>query len=703
MRVRLLLAFLLVLGPLGSVAQAHDMSTGVVGNARLGAPANAPPARSLASATGHDRRYALANGCYSLRSAAGFVGKDAAGYSAAVGRPAAPRASACRPPGSARISSTAATATSWPPARSARSRPRTARARTPTGAWTRPRRRLHDRPALAEQGARRDGRPPGADRSAGRGRVHVRARPGLRGVPGGRDLRHRQAVHQPHAVGRGEGHDRPPPARHGVRVPRRQGALRQAVVSLRRALRARRLSRSPGRERLRRRPRERPLRQPGALPRPGGLADLQGLAEPRLADPRADLLQVDRARVHGRAARDGEPVRREQAAVRAVSLQAERLRRDGLGAPPEQGHRGAPGLHRRPERRPRPRLVPHRDQPVPGAAGDRAGQARGDQGHRGVGAVRLPRLQRRAAVRPGPDRPRDRRRPRHGRAPDGADQQVRQRARRRGRRQRLDRRGRERRQPARHRQVLADAALHGPARRARQAAARRVRPRRERHPQPRDRAVPAARRGAGLPERLELQRARPDRSRRPRRPQADAEPDHHRPGPPQREGAQERDGPDRGGALLRRRVEPQLEHRRRDPADLQARRRGHADEGIGARLDQDLEGDEGAARQALLLRVRLRRGPERPGVAARAARGPSSYPFKSFDGKVTFERQRSGERLFDFTKDGVAHYGLFPDWWEDVRTTAGGPRSSATWRAGRRRTCRSGSACTASATAASRG
>ena len=111
---------------------------------------------------------------------------------------------------------------------------------------------------------------------------------------------------------------------------------------------------------------------------------------------------------------------------------------------------------------------------------------------------------------------------------------------------------------------------------------------------------------------------------------------------------------------------------RRDPADLQARRRGHADEGVRARLDQDLEEDEGAARQALLLRLRLRLGPERPGVAARAARRASHYPFKSFDGKVTFERQRSGERLFDFTKDGVAHYGLFPDWWEDVRTTAGG-------------------------------
>ena len=179
--------------------------------------------------------------------------------------------------------------------------------------------------------------------------------------------------------------------------------------------------------------------------------------------------------------------------------------------------------------------------------------------------------------------------------------------------------------------------------------------------------------GAGLPDRLELQRARPHRPRRPRRPQADAEPDHHRPGPPQREGAQERDGPDRGGALLRRRVEPQLEHVRRDPADLQGGRRCHADAGLRARVDQDLEEDEVAARQALLLRLRLRRRSERPGVADTEPREGVSYPFKSFDGKVTFERQRSGERLFDFSKDGVAHYGMFPDWWEDIRTTPGGP------------------------------
>ena len=66
-------------------------------------------------------------------------------------------------------------------------------------------------------------------------------------------------------------------------------------------------------------------------------------------------------------------------------------------------------------------------------------------------------------------------------------------------------------------------------------------------------------------------------------------------------------------------------------------------------------------------------GSDQNGLASQPEpRDGVQYPFKSFDGKVTFERERSGERLFDFAKDGVAHYGLFPDWWEDVRTTPGG-------------------------------
>ena len=56
---------------------------------------------------------------------------------------------------------------------------------------------------------------------------------------------------------------------------------------------------------------------------------------------------------------------------------------------------------------------------------------------------------------------------------------------------------------------------------------------------------------------------------------------------------------------------------------------------------------------------------------ANAGQNPVTYPFKSFDGKQTIEQQQSGERVYDINKDGVAHYGLYPDWIEDLRKIAG--------------------------------
>nr|BFE79820.1 hypothetical protein GCM10020093_024210 [Planobispora longispora] len=57
----------------------------------------------------------------------------------------------------------------------------------------------------------------------------------------------------------------------------------------------------------------------------------------------------------------------------------------------------------------------------------------------------------------------------------------------------------------------------------------------------------------------------------------------------------------------------------------------------------------------------------RPGNAS----NPVTYPFTSVDGAVTLERQRTGERVWDVNVDGVAHYGLVPDWIEDMRLVAG--------------------------------
>ena len=60
--------------------------------------------------------------------------------------------------------------------------------------------------------------------------------------------------------------------------------------------------------------------------------------------------------------------------------------------------------------------------------------------------------------------------------------------------------------------------------------------------------------------------------------------------------------------------------------------------------------------------------------------GPSiSYPFKSYDGQVTFDRQRTGLRTFDYTKDGVAHYGLYPEWFADLKRLGGQTMADDMW------------------------
>jgi len=50
---------------------------------------------------------------------------------------------------------------------------------------------------------------------------------------------------------------------------------------------------------------------------------------------------------------------------------------------------------------------------------------------------------------------------------------------------------------------------------------------------------------------------------------------------------------------------------------------------------------------------------------------PVGYPFQGLGG-VTVKKQHSGRRVYDINIDGVAHYGLYPDWIEDLRQIAGG-------------------------------
>ncbi len=59
--------------------------------------------------------------------------------------------------------------------------------------------------------------------------------------------------------------------------------------------------------------------------------------------------------------------------------------------------------------------------------------------------------------------------------------------------------------------------------------------------------------------------------------------------------------------------------------------------------------------------------------APRGANAPDkvTYPFRSVDGGSVLDRQTTGERTWDLNTDGAAHYGLVPDWIEDVRRVGG--------------------------------
>ena len=55
-----------------------------------------------------------------------------------------------------------------------------------------------------------------------------------------------------------------------------------------------------------------------------------------------------------------------------------------------------------------------------------------------------------------------------------------------------------------------------------------------------------------------------------------------------------------------------------------------------------------------------------------------TYPFRSYDGRMTVRQPSTGERTWDYNTDGVANYGLYLDWLEELRDAARAGRSCAT-------------------------
>lgn len=62
-----------------------------------------------------------------------------------------------------------------------------------------------------------------------------------------------------------------------------------------------------------------------------------------------------------------------------------------------------------------------------------------------------------------------------------------------------------------------------------------------------------------------------------------------------------------------------------------------------------------------------------PAARASAVQSPLVYPFTAVNGAVV-DRSVIGQRTFDVNVDGVAHYGLYPDWIADVLQQAGADR-----------------------------
>jgi microsomal dipeptidase-like Zn-dependent dipeptidase len=54
-----------------------------------------------------------------------------------------------------------------------------------------------------------------------------------------------------------------------------------------------------------------------------------------------------------------------------------------------------------------------------------------------------------------------------------------------------------------------------------------------------------------------------------------------------------------------------------------------------------------------------------------------TYPFRSYDGRMRFDREVAGTRTYDLNKDGVANYGLFADLIAAMRAQPGGEEAAA--------------------------
>ncbi|MFG2347627.1 galactose-binding domain-containing protein [Streptomyces phaeochromogenes] len=106
--------------------------------------------------------------------------------------------------------------------------------------------------------------------------------------------------------------------------------------------------------------------------------------------------------------------------------------------------------------------------------------------------------------------------------------------------------------------------------------------------------------------------------------------------------------------------------------------------GLGGFIAQYMHGSEGFSAEADRTKALREKydvgygyGTDMNGVGGwPAPRGadastPVTYPFRSTDGGSVIDKQTTGSRTWNLNTDGASHYGLVPDWIEDIRLVGG--------------------------------
>ncbi len=177
-----------------------------------------------------------------------------------------------------------------------------------------------------------------------------------------------------------------------------------------------------------------------------------------------------------------------------------------------------------------------------------------------------------------------------------------------------------------------------------------------------------------------LQHARSDGARAHVVRADDAEAHDRQPRPHEPGGVDDTLSPARGAPLLRRDLAARLDGPRQLAAAVEARRHGVPGPQRGGRATSRTGTSTG--RRSTPYKFGWGYGADLGGLSQQpdAPDAGIELPVQvTTTGGSPSTRQRTGDRTFDYNKDGVAHYGLYADWFEDLRQLGGQRLSKDMW------------------------